>query len=83
MRRTNFDDSRELQAQPQWEKPENKPMACPRCQRMTTWGVLAEFGARCGPCFDAYRSEPLETARTVTERIEAKRAERQRQKEAA
>lgn len=76
--RTAFDETQDPDAYgPKSTKPEDKAMSCPRCGYSTTWGVLSQFGNRCGPCFDAYRRQPLETARAMRERHARLRAMRQ------
>ena len=51
--RQNFDENRnvhEYQTQP-------KQGLCTFCGRLTLQETLIEFGARCGPCYDAYRRD--------------------------
>jgi hypothetical protein len=53
MKRRDFDSDDGRQSQ-----EENGPLPCHKCRRPTQRATLANYGAQCFACYEAYRLEP-------------------------
>ena len=63
MRRTAFDERRDQQIA---DESGAGMLPCSFCGRQTEHAVLVEYGARCGPCFNAYVTRDRPVSRILT-----------------